>query len=115
MSKRKSLSSLSIDSPPLSLGTLAATQNAKPSSSPEHINGLANPATRSSMRGSTSAFGLPALPPNLKRSDPTPSPANTFSCFGSGFDQGQFNGMKRFLGVYHGLGIWVFFRVDLCK
>lgn len=55
---------------------------ALPHSSQVHLNGIvANPATPSYMRGSASASCLPPLPPSLKlcASDPTPSPAKTFS------------------------------------
>ena len=47
--------------------------------SPENANMMANPATPSSIRGSSSASGLPHQPPSLKRcvSDPTPSPASS--------------------------------------
>ena len=47
--------------------------------SPEHANMAANPATLSSIRGSSSASGLPHQPPCLKRyiSDSTPSPASS--------------------------------------
>ncbi|KAK7298207.1 hypothetical protein VNO77_46811 [Canavalia gladiata] len=58
-------------------------KNAKalPCSSPVRINGVSNPATPSYMRGSASASGLPPRPESLKlcASDPTPSPAKTFS------------------------------------
>ena len=59
-----------------------------PFHSPEHANMAANPPTPASVRGFSSASGLPPLPPSLKRcvSDPTPSPSKSLSLSSSSED-----------------------------